>query len=145
MSAADRIRDDVLFAMQAAEEIGGPEGAEYIGLMFAIAEEAQRRAAAYGSRLAVRAREAEVELGHARDLVKKVGDALGTGEGGDALVGVAAAAHAAERHLAHYESLVDSVDPKYFDPDAATLEEIVVAAVERAEWRAVESEPSQPE
>lgn len=37
------ILQDVLNAMQAAEDIGGPEGAEYVSLMTTIAEEALHR------------------------------------------------------------------------------------------------------
>lgn len=40
----DDIFENVMIAMQAAEEVGGPEGAEYVSLMERIAHEAQRRA-----------------------------------------------------------------------------------------------------
>lgn len=42
---AQGVYDLVLEAMQAAEEMGGPEGAEYSALMSAIACEASHRAA----------------------------------------------------------------------------------------------------
>jgi hypothetical protein len=43
-SVADSVFDNVVAAMQDAEEMGGPEGGEYITLMLRIAAEAQRRA-----------------------------------------------------------------------------------------------------
>ena len=42
---ADEIFGNVLASMQDAEELGSPEGAEYIALMERIAAEAQQRAA----------------------------------------------------------------------------------------------------
>lgn len=44
---AQEIFEKVLEAMQPAEEIDGPEGVEYIGLMQRIAYEANKRAEAY--------------------------------------------------------------------------------------------------
>lgn len=44
MTAPSDIMADVLRAMQDAEEIGGPEGAEYVTLMLDIAGEAIKRA-----------------------------------------------------------------------------------------------------
>lgn len=45
---ADRaIVDAVLLAMQDAEEIWGPDGADYVATMQAIADEAKRRIATY--------------------------------------------------------------------------------------------------
>jgi hypothetical protein len=41
---SDEIFEDVMRAMQQAEELGGPEGAQYVALMERIAHEAQRRA-----------------------------------------------------------------------------------------------------
>lgn len=41
---AQGIFDSVKLAMQEAEELGGPEGAEYVDLMLAIALEASDRA-----------------------------------------------------------------------------------------------------
>jgi hypothetical protein len=41
---SDEIFEDVMRAMQQAEELGGPEGAQYVALLERIAHEAQRRA-----------------------------------------------------------------------------------------------------
>jgi hypothetical protein len=41
---ANRFLKKILAAMQEAEEIGGPEGLEYIELMDVVSVEAQRRA-----------------------------------------------------------------------------------------------------
>ncbi len=41
------ILDEVVAVMDQAEEIGGPDGAEYVGLMDDIMAEAQTRRAAY--------------------------------------------------------------------------------------------------
>lgn len=40
----ETIYKNVVEAMQAAEELGGPEGISYISLMLKISEEANRRA-----------------------------------------------------------------------------------------------------
>jgi hypothetical protein len=42
-SAASKILADVLEAMQNADEIGGPQGTDYLDLMAAISREAQER------------------------------------------------------------------------------------------------------
>ncbi len=44
---AARIFENVLVAMQDAEEAGGPEGADYVALMGRISHEAGKRVAAY--------------------------------------------------------------------------------------------------
>lgn len=48
---AGRIFDAVMQALQNADEIGGPEGAEYVDLMRRIATEATRRAATCAANL----------------------------------------------------------------------------------------------
>lgn len=50
--AATWIFEDVLWAMQSAEELGGPVGEDYFALMQAIIDEATERAANYRSLLA---------------------------------------------------------------------------------------------
>ena len=42
--AAAQIWDNILHAMQDAEEMGGPEGEHYVKLMKAVAQEAMKRA-----------------------------------------------------------------------------------------------------
>lgn len=49
---SDEIFEAVMAAMQRAEELGGPEGAQYVALMERIAHEAQGRANRYRERLA---------------------------------------------------------------------------------------------
>lgn len=134
---AARIFEGVVNAMQPAEELGAPEGAEYFSLMSAIAAEATARMHVYGATIADEAADAR----HARNLVRQIGDALGTGEGGDALVGVASNAAGAERRLAALETAVGSVDVDFFDNADNSVESIVAAAVDRAEWRQAETEP----
>jgi hypothetical protein len=137
---AARIFDDVTAAMQTAEEIGGQNAAGYFALMAAIAAEAVARMRVHGQSVAVDAADAK----HARALVRRIGDALGTGEGGDALVGVAFDAAGAERRLAALETAVASVDAEYFDNADSSIESIVTRAVGKAEWRQAEIEDSPP-
>lgn len=97
--AAGAVYRRVLDAMQRAEELGGPEGAAYVDLMTAIAAEAQARVATF---VTWKLRELDEAEADARCL-KRVGDALGTDEGDEALVEVARNANAAEQKLAALE------------------------------------------
>jgi len=62
---AEKILAEVIFAMQAAEEIGGPEGSDYLDLMESIANEASKRRWTY---------RAVVEASEARKLAARLLD-----------------------------------------------------------------------
>lgn len=117
-AASTVLFQNVVRAMQAAEELGGPGGAAYVDLMLAVAAEAHARVANFASWNLRDKEEAEVAAG-------RIADALGTGERGEGLVSVARAAHDAEARLAALERVL---------PEGLNLEDLVKNAGEYAEF-----------